>query len=186
VSAVSTEGYESLWSPLWQDTPRPDARNVLLSPVEGFIDEAGFRFWDDVNLDGQGQTSELGLILRGDDGAADFRVFRDAFGTLWIEPVFAGTSVQEYGQVSDLTGIDFAPAAGYARAAIQAIPTYGYVFEIVEGASVWYGGLRVSHMSRDYVIFDWSFQTDPGNPELVVRGGVATVAGRGAGARAAR
>jgi hypothetical protein len=30
VSAVSTEGYESLWSPLRQDTPRPDARNVLV------------------------------------------------------------------------------------------------------------------------------------------------------------
>src|SRR3989449_960961 len=30
VSAVDTLGYESLWSPIWSDTPRPDARNVLV------------------------------------------------------------------------------------------------------------------------------------------------------------
>ena len=30
VTAVSVEGYESLWSPIRADTPRPDARNVVL------------------------------------------------------------------------------------------------------------------------------------------------------------
>jgi hypothetical protein len=37
----------------------------------------------------------------------------------------------------------------------------------------------VTHASRQYVIFDFSVQTDPGNPELVVMGGglVANVTG---------
>jgi len=44
----------------------------------------------------------------------------------------------------------------------------------VEGATVRYGALRVTHVGRDYVIFDWSFQTDPGNPELQIRAGQST------------
>src|SRR5205807_9564498 len=28
VSALDTLGYESMWAPVWLDTPRPDARNV--------------------------------------------------------------------------------------------------------------------------------------------------------------
>jgi hypothetical protein len=57
---------------------------------------------------------------------------------------------------------------------IQAVPGYAYVFRIVEGSTLRYGELRVTHVGRDYLIFDWSFQTDVGNPELVVRGGLST------------
>ena len=171
VTAVSREGYESLWSPLRQDTPRPDARNTLVYALQVDGTQAGFRFWDDVNGDGRGQASELGLVQSGTATDVDFRITRGAADTMWIEPVFSGTRIGVYGQVADLTNIDFAPAAGYTRNAIQAVPTYGYVFEIVEGATVRYGALRVTHVGRDYVIFDWSFQTDPGNPELVIRAG---------------
>ncbi len=34
-----------------------------------------------------------------------------------------------------------------------------------------YGAVRVTHVGRDFVIFDWSYQTDPGNPELAVGAG---------------
>jgi hypothetical protein len=57
---------------------------------------------------------------------------------------------------------------------IQAVPGYAYVFEIVEGSTLRYGALRVTHVGRDYLIFDWSFQTDIGNPELIVRAGLST------------
>jgi hypothetical protein len=174
VSAVSIEGYESLWSPLRQDTPRPDARNTLVFPLQQDATQAGFRFWNDANADGQGQSSELGLVESGNATDIDFRVTRGAGDTLWIEPVYSGTRMQVYSQVADLTSIDFAPAAGYSRTVVQAVPTYGYVFEIVEGTEVRYGALRVTHVSRDYVIFDWSFQTDRGNPELLRRGGLTT------------
>jgi hypothetical protein len=174
VSAVSVEGYESLWSPLRQDTPRPDARNTLVFALQQNATQAGFRFWNDANSDGQGQSSELGLIESGNAADIDFRVTRGAGDTLWIEPVFSGTRLQVYGQVADLTSIDFAPETGYSRNMVQAVPTYGYVFEIVEGTTLRYGALRVTHVSRDYVIFDWSFQTDVGNPELTPRGGLPT------------
>ena len=174
ISAVSVEGYESLWSPLRQDTPRPDARNVLVYALQNTAAQAGFRFWNDANGDDKGQASELGLIGSGNATDIDFRVTRGAGDTLWIEPIFTGTSMQVYGQVGDLTSIDFAPAAGYSRNLFQAVPTYGYVFKTVDASGLHYGGLRVSHVSRDYMIFDWSLQTDPGNPELIVRGGQTT------------
>ncbi|HKC38241.1 MAG TPA: hypothetical protein VKC15_01730 [Gemmatimonadales bacterium] len=174
VSAISLEGYESLWSPLRQDTPRPDARNTLVFALQQDATQAGFRFWNDANADGQGQASELGLVESGNATDIDFRVTRAADSTLWIEPVYSGTRMQVYAQVADLTSIDFAPAAGYSRNVVQAVPTYGYVFEIVEGTTLRYGALRVTHVGRNYVIFDWSFQTDIGNPELLRRGGLTT------------
>jgi hypothetical protein len=81
--------------------------------------------------------------------------------------------------VADLTSIDFAPASGYSRSMIQAVPGYAYVFEIVEGTTLRYGALRVTHVGRDYLIFDWSFQTDPGNPELQIRAGQSTAMATG-------
>ena len=169
-SAISIEGLESAWSPLWQDTPRPDARNVLLYAVQTDVDSSGFRFWSDANSDGIGQTSELGLIQNGTRTDIDFALHLNAAdSTLWIVPVFTGTSVQQYGTgpVADLTSIDFAPATGYSGDSLLARPGFGYVFEIVDGSVLNYGALRMTHVGRRYVIFDWSVQTDPGNPELV-------------------
>ena len=78
VSAVSREGYESLWSPLRQDTPRPDARNTLAFAYEGNQAQSGFRFWQDLNTDGRAQSSELGRVLDGNLTSIDFWVHRDA------------------------------------------------------------------------------------------------------------
>ena len=184
VSAVSREGYESLWSPLRQDTPRPDARNTLAFAYEENQAQSGFRFWQDLNADGRGQSSELGRVLDGNLTNIDFWVHRDAIdSTLWLVPEFAGTQMRLYSTspVADLTSIDFAPATGYARTMIQAQAGYAYVFEIVEGTTLRYGALRVTHVGRDYVIFDWSFQTDVGNPELQIRAGQSTAMATGTG-----
>ena len=177
VSAVSREGYESLWSPLHQDTPRPDARNTLVYAIEANGAQSGFRFWQDANGDGLAQTSELGLVVDGHGSSVDFWVHRDPTdSTLWLVPGFSGTSMQLYSTspIADLTSIDFAPASGYSRNMIQAVPGYGYVFQIIEGSTLRYGALRITHVGRDYLIFDWSFQTDVGNPELLMRAGLTT------------
>jgi len=185
VSAVSREGYESLWSPLRQDTPRPDARNTLVFAYDENQSQSGFRFWQDVNGDGRAQSSELGLVQNGNlTSSIDFRVYRDPTdSTLWIVPEFSGTQMRVYGTgpVADLTSIDIAPDSGYSRNMFQAVPGYGYVFRIVEGTTLRYGALRVTHVGRDYLIFDWSFQPDPGNPELQIRAGQSTAMATGTG-----
>src|SRR5438067_1265559 len=171
VSAVDTLGYESLGAGLWQDTPRPDARNVLVWAAGVNTPQAGFRFWLDANANGYGDAGELGLVEDGNRSDIDFSVYVDPTdSSVWLAPKFAGDSLQLYQStpVADLTSIDFAPATGYGRDTIQAVPGYGYVFQRNEGGAYHYAALRVTAVSHQYVIFDWSVQTDPGNPELVV------------------
>ena len=71
--------------------------------------------------------------------------------------------------VQDLTSIDFAADRTYRTSGILAIPGYGYVFEMDGGDGFKrYGAVRVTHVGQTLLILDWAFQTDPGNPELIV------------------
>src|SRR2546430_1892943 len=115
VSAVDTLGYESLWSPIWSDTPRPDARNVLAWAYDVQPLQSGFRFWDDFNGNGHGDARELGLVQDGNRADIASRIERDVNDALWIVPVFSGTSVRSYGPTAALTDIDLAPTSGYSR-----------------------------------------------------------------------
>jgi hypothetical protein len=150
---------------------------VLLFAQEEDPTRAGFRFWADGNADGVAQAPELGLVVAA-GASADFSVRRDtADSSLWLRPEFAGVGLRLYAPtpVGDLTDIDVAPAGGYSRNEFEAVPGYAYVFEIVEGSVLRYGAVRVTHVGRRYLILDWSYQTDPGNPELQLRGGLPTV-----------
>jgi hypothetical protein len=180
VSAVSRRGYESLWSPLWYDTPRFDARNLIAFAYDDSVEASGFRFWQDLNVDGRVQDAELGRVLDGDRLDIDFWVYRDPVdSSLWFQPEFSGTTLQVYGAVGDLTEIDVAPSMGYGSSAVEMVPGYGYVFRIIEGTTTRYAAIRVTHVGRRYVLFDWSFQSDAGNPELVVHGGLPAVMSSG-------
>ena len=182
VTAESVEGYESMWSPIRADTPRPDSRNVLMTAREFRSDSAGFRFWQDLDNNGIAEEDELGLNRDGGAANIDFYVMRDAGGAFYFQPVRMGTGVRLYGSdpLPDLTSIDYAPDGGYSAGQIRAFPMFGYVFEM-DGGDGWarYGGLRVTHVGQDYIIFDWSYQTDPGNPELSIGGGFFTAGAGG-------
>ncbi len=170
VAAESIEGFESLWSDSRADTPRPDARNVLLFPRSVDIDRSGFRFFLDANGDGLAGPLELGVVANGNRTDLDFSIFVDAFGDVFMEPVRAGTEVALFGSdpVVDLTSIDWAPEVGYDPTPIQAVPGFGYVFQMDDGSGfLSFGAVRMTHVGTDFVILDWSFQTDPGNPELL-------------------
>src|SRR3954468_7194881 len=71
VSAVSVNGAESARSPVRSDTPRPDARNVIVYAVDVRADSSGFRFWDD-DGDGQVEAGELGRVRPGAGSDLDF------------------------------------------------------------------------------------------------------------------
>ena len=170
VTAVSLDGTESESSPLQNDTPRPDGRNVIVYTTDTLGGaQSGFRFWLDANGNGQVDANELGLV--GPNASnMDFIAQHDSSGKTYIVPVFVGDSMQVYGNqpIVDLTSIDVAPLGGYSRLGFQALPRWAYVFQINDGGSFYkYGALRVSAVGKNYVIFDWSYQTDPGNPELV-------------------
>jgi len=169
VSTVSRTGNESVWTTPRADTPRPDARNVLLWASQVSTVESGFRF----ELPGAG----FGVVLDGTRTDLDFRIDRHLDGSLWLTPVRSGTRVALYGNapVADLTSIDLAPLGGYSTGAIEAVPGYGNVFETRLNGALQYGAVRVTHVSRDYLILDWAYQTDPGNPELDIRSGAPSL-----------
>ena len=94
---------------------------------------------------------------------------RRADGSLWLKPVRGDVKLALYSTspVADLTSIDIAPVrSAFATGAIEAVPGYAYVFEMLLADGLHYGAVRVTHVGRTYLILDWSYQTDPGNPEL--------------------
>jgi hypothetical protein len=182
VSSMSDDGAESSRSATRSDTPRPESRNQVIYPIQVDPDSSGFRFWDD-DGDNVVEDGELGRVTPGTASDTDFFVDRDGTGTLFLTPVRAGTGVEFYadGPIEDLTSIDFAPCfpaqdpsdcATYSSAPIEAFPGMGYVFEMTSSDPndpyLRFAGVRVSHVGPSFLILDWSFQTDPGNPELLV------------------
>ena len=179
VSAENLNGVEGARSTSRADTPRPESRNQVVYPIQASDDSSGFRFWDD-DGDNVVEDGELGRVRPGAGADVDFFVDRDVAGNLFLNPVRAGTGVEFYSDspIGDLTSIDFAPClsgptagecASYSSAPIEAFPGMGYVFEMSAGDEfLRFGAVRVTHVGRAFLILDWSFQTDPGNPELLV------------------
>jgi len=172
VSAITIEGFESLWSPLRYDTPRPDGQDVLVFTPAGNAAQSAFRFFLDANNDGVASPLELGLVGPASSGTADFTIVPDGSGNLLITPQRAAAQVVQYGSgpIHDLTDIDIAPVGGYARTGIIATPRTGYVFQMTGTQFYSYGAIRVAAVGTNYVVFDWSYQTDAGNPELLRMG----------------
>ena len=170
VSAIDTLGYESLWSNVPSDTPRPDARDIVIYAEQAQEAGSAFRFWQDSNSDGLAEQNEIGLLYAGSNPAADFSIQRDVSNNLQITPVRTGTSVQSVGAITDVNDIHFAPASGYSTSQVQAAPGTGYIFQMNGGDGFErYGAIRVSHVGQNFLILDWSYQTDPGNPMLTGR-----------------
>lgn len=170
VSAISVDGAESLWSGLRYDTPRPDGHNVILFTAAADAARSGFRFFRDLNNDGFVSRTELGLVGQASAGTNDFTLVDGGAAGLVLTPQRTAADFQVYGTapISALTDIDIAPVSGYARTGLTAVPLWGYVFRMDEGGTYYqYGSIRVSAVGPDYVIFDWAYQTDPGNPELI-------------------
>ena len=161
VSTVSVDGHESVWSGPRSDTPRYDARNVVVFAPEVQASSSGFRFYLPA-------TGSFGNVLAGSRTDLDFRIERRPDSSLWLVPVRAGVRVALYGTspVDDVTSIDVAPVSGYSTGAIEALPGYLYVFETLEADGLHYGAVRVTHVSADYLILDWAYQSDRGNPDL--------------------
>lgn len=172
VTAVSIDGLESDRSPLRGDTPRFDSRNVVLSVAQVTPNGSGFRFWDDENGNGTVDLGELGIVRSANSNEIDFFVERDDAGDIFLTPV-GSTGLRFYDSadpVQELTEIDFAPDGGYSSDSHEAVPGFGYVFEMDGGDGFpRYGAVRLQHVGQSFVIMDWAFQSDPGNPELIVR-----------------
>jgi len=161
VTAVSQDGHESPWSSSIHDTPRYDARNVLVYARDARSDSSAFFFYDE-------STHAYGKVASSTLATADFTIERHSDGTLWFNPARSDVLMATYGTapIPDLTSIDRAPTAALAILTIQAVPGYGYVFSTRKSDGVHYGATRVAYVAQKYVVFDWSYQSAMGNVEL--------------------
>jgi hypothetical protein len=161
VSTVTREGHESQWSDAHLDTPRFDARNALVYATAARADSSGFLFLD-------GSSHALGVVAAATRTDLDFTIERHADGSLWITPARSGSGIALYSTqpVVELTSIDRAPAGGFGSTALQVRSGFGYVFRLQEPDGVHFAAVRVAFATADYIVFDWSFQSGIGNPEL--------------------
>lgn len=170
VTAQAIDGSESARSPVRFDTPRYQANGAALLARQVDPAQSAFRFWRDIDGDGRVVRSELGRVSSAGNTDSDFVIERDPSGRLFITPVRPGTRIAVWGDapVSTITEIDLALSTGYTAGGVEALAGWGYVVEMAgpDGYKR-FGGMRVVSVGQALVVFDWSYQSDPGNPELI-------------------
>ena len=154
VAAVDHEGNESdLTYETVFDTPRPAGTGRALSNFLSSPSSAGYDF--------------SAYAVRAYDHAST-DVYYGYNGS--VAQMFATdllTDIQDAGYASTLDAVDWAPSAGWSPSGtVELIAGHCYI--------VWtrddhYAKFRVTSISSGQVVFDWAYQTDPGNPELAAR-----------------
>lgn len=154
VSSVDNSGNESQPSDLIvMDTPRPEGRNALVWSSDFHPEASGF------DLNTQQVVSAL-------DPAMDFYFTHSPFGDpeLRVGPY---DLIQDMGYVESLDEIDVAPLEGWdLDGQVQAVPGHAYVILTDDQH---FAKIRIQELSDEFLLFDWAFQVDPGNPELGIQ-----------------
>jgi hypothetical protein len=154
VSAVDRAGLESgLSVENVHDTPRPEGYDVILYDLAANPAVSGFDF-----------SRQRRVAF--DDPLADVFVDRDAsLGVLFLNAANLSTALQDMGYTQSLDDITWSPTDGWSPVGwTQLIAGHTYV--------VWtdndhYAKLRAVEVAETWARFDWAYQVDPGNPELV-------------------
>lgn len=172
VTAFDTDGHESGGSTLASGTPRPDYHGEWIYAFEDQPAFSGFFF----------QTDEgTSPIVDGNVDPWDLRMESD--GTQWWLQTGAGVSIHNNGGFVtkalkcgpgadfDCTDVSVAPTTNYATGLFEMIPQTTYVIRVIDTDGVHYGAIRVEFVGFDQadaiMIFDWSYQLQPGNVNLV-------------------
>jgi hypothetical protein len=75
--------------------------------------------------------------------------------------------IQDYGYTSSLDDVTYAPAYGWSPSGIvEAIEGHTYIIWTWDNH---FAKIRITAIGYDSMIFDWAYQVDPGNPELVIK-----------------
>jgi len=175
LTAVDSDGHESEGSVLGEGTPRPDFTGEL---IYDFLDpdvtaSSGFRFAED----------ELTLpIIDGASPDRHFRLETDINGW-WLVPgplttvtVGEPTTALKCGVAADAKCSDITiapPLSAFGAQDVQLTTQESYVLRVVgDDGAFHYGIIRVDLLGFDQnddplMIFDWAYQLQPGNPNLV-------------------
>ncbi|HEX6806812.1 MAG TPA: hypothetical protein VF118_02425 [Gemmatimonadaceae bacterium] len=160
VSAISFDGHESDWPTPIAIAPSATAGDVVLFASQDSLGKSG------VTLGSSTRAREM--TASGARTDIDFRVDRHADGSMWIVPVKSGTTVALYSTqpISSLSAMSVAPISGFSSGAIQAKAKLGYVIQTARGDGMHYASVRVAAVGHNFIVFEWSYQRNPGDPVL--------------------
>ena len=106
----------------------------------------------------------------GEDNYPPYNIERLGDDRLYLVPSREQTDLQLFGSapVSELAPIGEVPLSGYSRTGLEVVPGWAYLFRTVAADGYYrFGALRVLYAGTDFILIDWAFQTDPGNPMLI-------------------
>ncbi|NNF12612.1 MAG: hypothetical protein HKN72_05295 [Gemmatimonadetes bacterium] len=178
VTAVDTDGHESDGSVIGEGTPRPDFSGELLYDFADVPANSGFLFSED--------ESVVPVVDGSDPADFDFRLEQDINGWWMVlgdnaavyQDGFATTALK-CGVGADATCVDVpvAPVSGYVTGDMQLLTETSYVLRVVgSDGELHFGIIRVTHLGTDQngddlMIFDWAYQLQANNPDLVIGSG---------------
>lgn len=172
VASLDDQGHESDYGEAASATPRPDYYGELVYAYQDSAELSGFHFRD---------ADSVAAVVPGHDPARHFRLEADS-AALWLVP---GPRTEVHGESrwttalscgpgsdSECVAWQVAPSSGYAPAPIEVGPSLAYVFRTIgEDGEARYGLVRIAFVGvdqagRELAVFDWAYQTQPGNPSL--------------------
>ena len=162
VAAYDDDGNESdLSYETVFDTPRPSGRNLTVFDED---DHAGIDFSEYYS----------GMIVPWDDPYADlFLLWLDghycmASTDVEVGQEIYGNDIQYAGYVSSLDEIGWAPDGGWSVEVADTVTLYEGHASYVWTWDNHFAKFKVTHIGFDYVVMDWAYQIDEGNPELSI------------------
>jgi hypothetical protein len=156
VSAVDYDGNESDISETF-DTPRPEGFDEVIHDFHRYPDVSGFDF-------------STGLVVSYDDPKADiFLEYDGDFQTYFLWRVDEYIEIQDFGFTTSLDDVNVAPDTTIGWSSLKWVEAIlGHSYIIWDRYNDNYAKLRITNFVRNYgMLFDWAYQVDEGNPELV-------------------
>ncbi len=157
ISSIDFWGDESeLSEDIIFDTPRPEGFNYRVYTREDYPDDSGFDFSTESVVPYNYRTADV--YFGWDDRYEDY----------YMQAVDDNTDILIFGPTDDLSDVDWAPEEGWISGA--RVPIYeGYSY-IVWTRSNNFAHIRIAYIIYDCIYFDWAYQLDEGNPELIIQG----------------
>ncbi len=151
--AITAYDYDGNESELSHDvvyaTPRPEGYNQSIFDYNRFPNNSGYSF------------SDYSVVPYNSNSADIY--FENYQGTFYLD-VYEDTDIQDMGFTNDIYDIPYAPNSGWSSTK-DAIAKVGHTY-VIWTWNNHYAKIRITSITPDRVVFDWTYQLVTGNREL--------------------